>query len=168
LLLEGIPVIVQPNRVPAVERTIAIDAPREEIFALSQDYGLRLEWDPFLRQLRFLEGATRTAPGVKVWVRAQNGMTMTVQYTVVEPPERVAMTMLDGPWFFTKFAGSWIFRSNGNRTEVTFRYGFAVHRGLGWLLTSAVARVFSRDIQLRLNALKRSAESTDILSRIAR
>lgn len=153
---------------PAVEHAIVIDAPRSAVFALSQDYDLRLEWDPFLRELRFLEGASRALPGVKVWVRARNGLAMTVEYTVVDPPERVAMRMIDGPWVFSRFAGSWVFRASGERTEVTFRYGFGVRAGLGWLLTPAITRVFSRDVRRRLDALKRSAETTGILSRIGR
>jgi ribosome-associated toxin RatA of RatAB toxin-antitoxin module len=152
---------------PTVERETLINAPPALVFALSQDYGLRLEWDPFLRELRFLEGATKAAVGVKVWVRARSGLTMTVVYTVVDPPERVAMSMLEGPWLFDKFAGSWIFRPIENQTQVTFRYGFTVRPGFGWLAVPAITRIFSRDIRLRLRALKHAAETTDILSRLS-
>ena len=31
---------------------------RKFVLTLAQDYGLRLQWDPFLRDLRFLDGAT--------------------------------------------------------------------------------------------------------------
>jgi ribosome-associated toxin RatA of RatAB toxin-antitoxin module len=151
---------------PTIERSLVIDAPREALFALSQDYALRLEWDPFLSELRFLEAATRALPGVKVWVRARNGLAMTVEYTVVAAPERVAMKMVQGSWLFTTFAGSWVFRPGNKGTEVTFRYGFVVRPGLGWLVTPAVTAVFSRDVKRRLEALKRSAETTDILSRV--
>jgi len=59
---------------PVVESSGEIRAPREALFALTQDYYVRLEWDPFLRGLRFLDGATAPAPGVRVWVRAHNGL----------------------------------------------------------------------------------------------
>jgi len=36
---------------PVVEDTVRIAAPQDALFALSQDYALRLEWDPFVRQL---------------------------------------------------------------------------------------------------------------------
>lgn len=100
---------------PVVEREIQIDVPRDAVFALTQDYYLRLEWDPFLRDLRFLDGATAPAPGVRVWVRARTGLQMQVEYVTVDPPERVAVRMVDGPFFFQTFAGTWLFKPVGER-----------------------------------------------------
>jgi hypothetical protein len=37
---------------PIVEDAIEIRAPAEKLFALSQDYALRREWDPFVREMR--------------------------------------------------------------------------------------------------------------------
>jgi hypothetical protein len=96
---------------PVVESSVEIRASREALFALTQDYYVRLEWDPFLRDLRFLDGATGPAPGVRVWVRARNGLSMLVEYVTVAPPERVAVKLVRGPFFFESFAGAWVFHA---------------------------------------------------------
>ena len=154
---------------PVVEREIQIDVAPAAVFALTQDYYLRLEWDPFLRDLRLLDGATAPAPGVRVWVRSRNGLELQVEYVTVDPPERVAVRMVRGPFFFEHFAGTWLFRPvNGGSTRVVFRYGFRTR--WPWarpIVDRLVAAVFARDITARVNALKHAAEETDILERIA-
>ena len=153
---------------PVVESSGEIRAPREALFALTQDYYVRLEWDPFLRDLRFLDGATGPAPGVRVWVRARNGLDMLVEYVTVIPPERVAVKLVRGPFFFESFAGAWIFQPAGDgRTRVTFRYSFRT----GWrllrpVLDRVISAVFTRDIAARVRALKHAAEETDLLGRL--
>ena len=91
---------------PVVEASIVIRAPQDSLFALAQDYGLRLEWDPFLREMQFLDGATEAAPGGRVRVRSRRGLTMTVEYTTLQPPDRVAVKMVEGPFFFARFGGA--------------------------------------------------------------
>lgn len=141
---------------PIVESSILIEAPREEIFALAQDYYLRLEWDPFLREMRFLDGAKEATVGVRVAVRAWNRMSMEVRYVTLDPPETVAVVMTKGPFFFESFAGSWRFKEDASgATEVIFRYHFATRwRALRPLLDSIIHRVFTRDIRKRLEGLK--------------
>ena len=154
---------------PVVEREVRIDVPQAAVYALTQDYYLRLEWDPFLRDLRFLDGATAPAPGVRVWVRARSGLQMQVEYVTVDPPERVAVRMVRGPFFFENFAGTWLFKpASGGGTRVVFRYGFRTR--WPWLrpiLDRLISAAFARDITARVNALKHAAEETDILERIA-
>jgi ribosome-associated toxin RatA of RatAB toxin-antitoxin module len=146
--------------VPIVESSISIDAPREEIFALAQDYYLRLKWDPFLREMRFLDGASEAAIGVHVAVRARNGLTMEVRYITLDEPETVAVAMTKGPFFFESFAGSWRFKAiEAGRTEVIFRYGFTTRwRALRPLFDPIIRRVFTRDIRKRLEGLKRAID----------
>lgn len=153
---------------PIVESSADIRASREALFALTQDYYVRLEWDPFLRDLHFLDGATGPAPGVKVWVQAHNRLAMTVEYITVKPPERVAVKLVRGPFFFESFAGSWIFETvDEEHTRVTFRYSFRTKwKVLRPLLDRAIHRAFTRDIAARTRALKHAAEETDILARI--
>ena len=153
---------------PIVEGSVLIAAPREGLFALSQDYALRKEWDPFVRELKFRGGATEAAVGVRVWVRAWTGLTMEVEYVSVNPPDAVAMKMLRGPFFFEKFAGTWLFRpAPGGLTQVIFRYSFATRwPWLRWVIDPPVRAVFRRDIRARLHGLKRAAEQTDILDRL--
>lgn len=153
---------------PIVEDSILIAAPAPSLFALSQDYALRLQWDPFVREMRFLDGAQEPAAGVRVRVRAWTGLTMEVLFVSHHPPTSVAMKMTRGPWFFRQFAGTWLFKPHpSGATEVTFRYSFASRwRWLGWGLDPIVRRVFRRDIRLRLQGLKRGAERDGLLQRL--
>jgi len=154
---------------PTIHSTIEIAAPPDPLFRLSQDYGLRLEWDPFVRELRFLDGATEPAVGVQVWVRAKNGLTMSVRYITVSRPGHIAMTMVQGPWLFGRFSGAWKFREleGGARTEVVFSYNFETRPAwLRFLMTPIARARLQRDMDERLAALKRSVETTDILRRL--
>ena len=153
---------------PTVQASLEIDAPVAELFALAQDYGLRLEWDPFLRDMRFRDGATEAAVGVRVWVRAKNGLAMEVRYITLKPPVQVAMTMVEGPRIFRQFSGAWLFKETSPaRTGVTFRYHFATRpQLLSPLLDPVVGRVLTRDMEGRLRGLKHHAETTDILTRL--
>jgi uncharacterized protein YndB with AHSA1/START domain len=150
---------------PIVFGSIVIDAPAEKLFALSQDYALRRRWDPFVRDMRFLDGAAEARKGVRVWVRAWTGLTMEVEFTSFRPPNSVAMKMLRGPWFLGQFAGTWLFRSRPDgQTEVTFRYFMtAKHRWLRPLLDPLVALLFRRDVQARLRSLKYAVEHDGLL-----
>jgi ribosome-associated toxin RatA of RatAB toxin-antitoxin module len=146
---------------PIVQESLLIRAPQQELFDLAQDYRLRLKWDPFLRDMRFLGDAREAAVGVRVWVRAWTRMTMLVEYVGLKRPDVVAMKMVEGPVLFRQFAGSWRFQPGPDGcTEVTFRYAFETRwRRLRWLLDPIVGRVFGRDIRKRLQGLKRGAEA---------
>ena len=85
---------------PTIEASIEIAAPGHVVFDLAQDYALRLDWDPFVRELRFQDGATKLAAGVLVWVKAKNGLTMTVEYLTVDRPRRVAVKMVSTSLLF--------------------------------------------------------------------
>lgn len=153
---------------PVVERTVEIRAPQGALFDLTQDYYLRTEWDPFVRELRFLDGATVAAPGVRVLVRAWNRLSIEVEYVTVQRPERVAVRITRGPFFFANFAGSWLFQRAGEGvTRVVFRYSFRTR--WSWLrpvLDPVISAAFGRDIAARVRALKHAAEETDILGRV--
>jgi ribosome-associated toxin RatA of RatAB toxin-antitoxin module len=154
---------------PIVEDSILIEGPVHNLFALSQDYALRRAWDSFTRDMRFVDGAQEAAKGVRVWVRAWTGLTMEVQFVSFRPPTFVAMKMIQGPWFFEKFAGIWLFKSQGkSQTQVTFRYSFTT-KGcwLRWLINSIIACVFRRDVRARLRGLKRGAEQLGLRGRSA-
>lgn len=150
---------------PVVEESLLIRAPQQPLFDLAQDYRLRLKWDPFLRDLRFLDGAVEAAVGVRVWVRAWTGLTMVVEYVVLSRPEVAAMKMVEGPFLLHQFAGSWRFRPHPDgSTEVIFRYVFETRwRRLRWLLDPVVRWVFRRDVRKRLRGLKRGAERSGLL-----
>ncbi len=151
---------------PVVEESLLIRAPQQPLFDLAQDYRLRLQWDPFLRDMRFLNDAREAAIGVRVWVKAWTGLTMVVEYVALNRPEVVAMKMVQGPVFLRQFAGSWRFRPHpGGSTEVIFRYVFETRwRPLRWLLDPIVGWVFGRDIRERLRGLKRGVEQSGLLA----
>ena len=149
---------------PVVERSVLINAPQDALFDLAQDYGLRLKWDLFLREMRFLDGAGEAAVGVRVSVRAWTGLTMVAEYLTLNRPQLVAMKMVRGPFIFRQFAGSWRFQPHASgSTQVVFRYQFETRwRGLRWLVNPVIAWVFGRDIRRRLWGLKRWAEQTGL------
>lgn len=153
---------------PTIQAEIEIEAPQGPLFALAQDYGLRLEWDPFLREMKFRDGAREAAVGVRVWVRAHNGMTMEVEYITLRPPDQVAMRMIDGPELFGQFSGAWLFKPvTPTRTRVVFRYNFTTRpRILARVMAPIVGGVLRRDMEGRLAGLKQAAEATDILRRL--
>jgi ribosome-associated toxin RatA of RatAB toxin-antitoxin module len=135
---------------------------------LAQDYALRLEWDPFLREMKFLDGATEAAAGLRVWVRAWNRLTMTVEYVTVNSPYVVAMKMLRGPWLFEQFAGSWRFEKRAEKaTTVIFRYAFTTRcRWLRWFVDPLVRWIVGRDVRARLRGLKDGVERKGLLDRL--
>jgi len=137
--------------VPTIRCHREIAAPQAEVFALTQDYDVRTRWDPFHRDYRKLDG--ETAVGARIWYRASNRMTMTVRYVSYDPPERVAMTMIEGPWMFSRFSGSWVFKPlSSERCSVTFAYSFEL-RALFRLLDGVVTRRLERTMAARLAGL---------------
>jgi len=153
---------------PILESIQIVNASDYELFWLSQDYYLRAEWDPFTKENYFLDGAKVAAKGVRVFVRAYNGLTMTAVLVNFQPPLRATMQMEKGPFIFKKFAGTWAFKSmQRNITEVTFRYNIQVrNKFLENTIGFFVYWILRRDIKKRLLALKKSAETTDILTRL--
>jgi len=151
---------------PVIEDTILIAAPAGSLFALSQDYALRTAWDPFVREMRFLDGAGKAGKGVRVSVRAWTGLTMEVEFVSFLPPRSVAMKMQRGPWFFRQFAGAWLFSDHAAGARVTFRYSFTTRwPRLRPFLDPIIAAMFRRDIRARLRGLKHGAERARLLER---
>ncbi len=150
---------------PLVEASIVIAGPAEGLFALSQDYTLRRAWDPFVCDMRFLDGAAAFGAGVRVWVRAWTGLTMEAVVTSFRPPRSVAMKMMRGPWFLNQFAGTWLFKARADgSTEVIFRYRITARwRRLRPVLDPVIAWVFRRDVRARLRGLQLAAEQGNLL-----
>lgn len=113
---------------PRVEASVEIDVPRDMAFAVSQTTGeIRLRWDPFIRRQHHLDGATAAGKGVRTRTVSRHGLAMTSEYASFHPPERVGMRMVDGPWFFERFGGGWVFEELGpQRTRAVWRYTFTV------------------------------------------
>jgi hypothetical protein len=153
---------------PTCEHSVLIDADRGELFTLTQDYGRRLAWGPFLREARLLGGAEAAAPGVRAWCVAWYGLGMETEYVTVSRVAAVRMTR--GPWLLESFAGSWRFAPAGpGRARVTFRYRLTARpRRLRWLLRPLLPAFFGHDTRRRLRALKHAAERGTALRALAR
>jgi ribosome-associated toxin RatA of RatAB toxin-antitoxin module len=142
---------------PTIESSITIHNNINKVFETSQDYNIRLQWDPFLKEIRYLH---QSPDGIntEVWVRAKNYLTMTVIYISYKYPETVAMKMTQGPWIFKKFSGSWRFQKiNETTTKVIFRYNFIC---VFTLIDKMMEYIFKRDIDKRLTGLKKFLEDT--------
>jgi hypothetical protein len=147
------------------EQSILIAASPGELFALTQDYGRRLRWDPFLKSAELLHGAPEAQIGVRAYCVARSGWGMETQYISFNPPRATAVKMTRGPWIIHSFAGAWRFAAvEPHLTRVVFRYHLRPRpRWLWWLLTPVLAWVFARDTRKRLIALKVAVEQQGIL-----
>lgn len=143
------------------EESVEVTAPPADLFALTQDYARRLEWDPFLRSAELVGGAVAPGVGVRAYCVARTGLGMETEYVSYAPPRVTAVKMTRGPWVIQSFAGSWRFAEVApGRTRVTFRYSLKTRpRWLSWLLTPIAGRMFSRDTRKRMAALKAAVES---------
>jgi ribosome-associated toxin RatA of RatAB toxin-antitoxin module len=137
--------------------SIEVAAEPGALFDLTQDYGRRLDWDPFLGSAELLDGAERPAIGIRAWCVARNGLGMETRYVSFNPPGACAVEMTRGPWFFRSFSGSWRFdRIGPGRTRVTFTYSLVARPAL---LGGLLRRLLVRETRRRLEALKRAAEA---------
>lgn len=138
------------------ECSAEVDAEPSSVFALTQDYGRRLAWDPFLTRAELVAPATAPGVGVRAYCAAYFGVGMETEYVSFEPPRVAAMRMTCGPWFLERFAGSWRFRAVApGRTRVTFRYRLEARpRWAARVLTLVLGWVFARESRARLAALR--------------
>jgi ribosome-associated toxin RatA of RatAB toxin-antitoxin module len=154
---------------PTFEQAIEIDAAPAELFRLTQDYDHRLDWDPFLKEARLVGGARAAGLGARAWCVANSGLGMETEYVSFNPPKTVAVKMTKGPAIISSFAGSWRFQELApGRTRVIFRYHLAARpRWLGFVFDPIMRLVFTHDVAKRLQALKHTVETTDLLARMA-
>ena len=82
-----------------VEYELIINAPQTAVYAASQDYSVRYQWDPFPEKIELLGGATEVGIGVKTLVVAKSGLKMEVEFVQVAPPTTAAIVMTKGPAF---------------------------------------------------------------------
>ncbi len=145
---------------PTVTGSTIIDSAIQKVFDVSQDYSIRLKWDPYLSVAKLLDGTSEIKPGTRVYCENKKGVGMTVRYVTFNRPAQSAVKMdADFP-FIKNFAGSWNFRSlDGNRTEVTFKYYYEAKGTIIKKITEFFAgRMLRRDIKIRLTGLKRYFE----------
>jgi ribosome-associated toxin RatA of RatAB toxin-antitoxin module len=147
------------------EQSILIAASPEALFALTQDYTRRLEWDPFLKSAELVGGSKVPGVGVRAYCVAHSGLGMETEYVSFNPPRTTAVKMTRGPWIISSFAGSWRFEEiTPGKTRVRFSYHLIARpKWLSWLLTPILGQVFARDTRRRLAALKIAVEKRGLL-----
>lgn len=144
---------------PHASVTIDIQVAQEIVFDLIHDYPRRLEWDPFLREARLLNGVHIADRGVSArcvtrW--AVGGLAMETVYVSFTRPRVAAVRMTRGPLFLRSFAASIRQdRIDDNGSRVTYRYNFeAQPRWLRFIIEPIVSWIFHRETTRRLAALK--------------
>ncbi|WP_230969798.1 type II toxin-antitoxin system RatA family toxin [Nitrogeniibacter aestuarii] len=146
-----------------IEQCIAISAPVEHVYQVSQDYGVRYEWDPFPESIEVVRGSmSPPAIGSQVLVRSKLGMKMWVEFVQIAPPQRAAIKMIKGPALLKRFAGSWIFECAGDAgTIVKFRYSISTRPAwFAWAGDRIASAYFSWTTRKRLAGLKQYCESS--------
>ena len=153
---------------PALGSLTLINAPLEAVFDLAQDIEFRLKWDPYLKEVKYLGGATSVKTGTCVWFRNSVGVQMTVEFFGVTRPAVVGMKMVRGPRVFRQFAANWQFRAvDAQNTEVTCKYVFESRwRPLGWLIDPVIVSMIGRDNRKRLAGLKKGAEQMGLIEQM--
>ncbi|WP_415890765.1 hypothetical protein ACMXYV_05495 [Neptuniibacter sp. SY11_33] len=96
---------------PSITYSIDIAKPIDEVYAITQDYDVRYEWDPFPEHIEMINGATEIAIGTQVKVIAKSGLEMVVEFVQIKPPYVAAIRMIEGPIILRNFAGSWLLKS---------------------------------------------------------
>ena len=148
----------------SVEAAIEIRASPAAVFDLVHDYGRRLEWDPFLKEARLLEGAMAAGQGVKTLCTARNGfagLAMETVYVSFDRPRVAAVKMTRGPALLESFAASISQEDIGRGlTRVTYRFNFSTRpRWLRWVAGPMAAALFRREVRQRLESLKAFLEA---------
>jgi ribosome-associated toxin RatA of RatAB toxin-antitoxin module len=154
--------------VPVVEHSATLAVAIDDAFALSQSYGLRLQWDPFVRSQRLLSDATVAGKGVRTLTISRHGLRMVSEYLTFRRPASVAMKMVEGPVIFRLFSGAWHFvRVDDRKTTVVFKYHFMCRpTWLQWIVHPVGRWILGREIRRRLWAFKRAAETPGMLDRL--
>jgi ribosome-associated toxin RatA of RatAB toxin-antitoxin module len=143
-----------------VSVTANIRGTESRLFAMSQDYAQRLEWDPFVTKIELMNGATEPDVGVDTYVETVGGMAMVTRYISFKPPRVAAITMVGGPRSLKSFSGGWTFRQvTPDVCNVTFSYNFRTNpRWLSWLMEPVAGIWYRREMQARISRFKEWVE----------
>jgi len=145
--------------------SIIIERSPEVVFDFTQDYNNRLTWDTFLRKADLLYGAKEAGIGVKALCVAKNGIGMVTEYVTFNKPKVTAIKMIDGPYMFKSFLGSWTFKEVNDRTEVTFLYAYEFRFPFS-LISPLIKAKLQKEVRKRLADLKRNIEKVELHAEI--
>jgi ribosome-associated toxin RatA of RatAB toxin-antitoxin module len=133
----------------------------DRLFALSQDYARRPEWDPFATRSELLNGAMAPAVGVDEYIESAGGLVMVSRYVSFQPPHVAAVSMIEGPRLLASFSGGWKFRPESpTQCRVTFTYNFRTSPAwLRWVMEPIAGFWYRRQTRARLNCFKAWVEA---------
>lgn len=159
----------QHGGMPVVSSEVVVPVDPDTAFAVSQTTGsVRLRWDPFIRNQRFVDGASAPGKGVRTLTRHRSGLSMISSYVSYNPPRNVGMVMERGPWFFANLAGGWRFEAESDGgTRASWRYNFRCRPR--WLapLAERIGRVvLGRDIERRIRGFARGCADETVLAAV--
>jgi hypothetical protein len=147
-------ILTHTGGVPVVEARVVVPVAPQTAFWVSQTTApIRYRWDPFVRDQRLLDGATRPDKGVRTATISRHRLRMVSEYVSFNPPRNVGMKMVRGPWFFERFGGGWRFEpgTEDGTTLAVWRYNFSVRPA--WLRPVADrigSWLLGRDIRRRI------------------
>jgi uncharacterized membrane protein len=144
----------------AINETVVIGRPAQEVFAYVSDLARHPEWqDKLLDATVEGEGPIRVGTRVKQTRRVGRGTrTFTLEVTEHDPPNRLAFQGIDGP---VRPQGKITFEplDGGERTRYSAQLDFDGH-GLGVLLAPLVRRDARRQLPASLQRLKQRLEAS--------
>ena len=139
---------------------IIINCSPSTAFDYTQDYHNRLRWDTFLKRAELMDGASRADKGVKAFCVTKYGLGMVTEYVSFNRPKATAIKMVQGPYMFSAFQGSWTFKGIGDeQTEVIFLYSFKLRFPFN-LLTNVIKKNLQFNVRRRLADLKINIENS--------
>lgn len=155
---------------PQVSADVHVPIPPELAFAVSQTTGqVRRRWDPFIREQRFLAGAVEPGVGVQTFTRSSFAGPispgMVSEYVSWRPPTSVGMTMVKGPWFFTRFGGGWRFKADGDGTLAVWKYTYEVRPTWLQRIAHPIGQwLLGREIRQRIEGFAAGCRDEEVLA----
>lgn len=142
---------------PVATITVEMPVSSAEVFALLHNYDRRLEWDTLLSSARLTRGSTKAGKGacsLCVGSRKLGGIGIETRYLSFEEGRLAAVTMINQPPLFSKFAASIRHEDRTKGSIATYKLHFeAKPRWLAWLLEPVMTVILKAETRKRLLAL---------------
>ena len=146
------------------KRSIKINLSQNYVFEVTQDYYIRLDWDPYLNEARLLGNSQNAGIGEESYCKNKLGMVMVSKYISYKSPDVAAVKMTKGPRILEKFSGAWNVKSTGiGESLVIFTYNYELKgKVFNKLFAPISALIFGWEMQVRLNNLKKYCERNNV------
>ena len=143
-----------------IKRSIEINSSQNNVFEITQNYHVRLEWDSYLTEARLLGDSQSASIGKESYCKNKLGMVMISKYISYKSLDVAAVKMIKGPGILKKFSGAWNVKSIGvEESLVTFTYNYELNgKIINKLFGSISAYFFGWEMKVRLNYLKKYCE----------